>query len=127
MNRMRLRLYLRNEKVLFSLMAVSIGLMVVNLVTVESGLVGAVGAVLYFVIGGNFVGVYLLKEEQPLVRVSLGALVLLSVMGLLGWVFIIFRGLGIVETAVVLAATFGFVVVVVRFKRANGVKGEGST
>lgn len=119
-------MYVRNERILFSLMALSIVLMVLNLVTVKSALIGAFGAVLYFLIGGNFVGVHLLREQQPLVRVSLGALVLLSLMGLMGWVFIIFRGLGIVETAVVLAATFCFLVLVVRFKGAKGFEGEGS-
>jgi membrane-associated PAP2 superfamily phosphatase len=127
MNSMRLSLHLRNEKVLFSLMAFSIVLIVLNLVTIKSALIGTVASILYFLIGGNFVGIHLLKEEQLLERVSLGSLALLSLMGLMGWAFIIFRGLGIVETAIVLAATFCFVVVVVRFKRANGVKGEGST
>lgn len=108
----RLSRYAKSEKFLFSMMALSAIVIVSNHVTVNSALIGACGSILYFLIGGNFVGAYLLKEEQLLVRVSLGALVLLSLMGLMGWVFIIFRGLGIMETAVVLAATLFFVVLV---------------
>jgi len=114
---------MKNEKFLFSLMGVCILLIVLNQVTVESALIGACGAILYFLIGGNFLGVHLLKEEQLLVRVSLGALVLLSLMGLMGWVFIIFRGLGIKEIAVVLAATW-FFVVFVRYIGSRSLKGK---
>jgi hypothetical protein len=123
MKSMSLSLYLRNEKILFSIMAFSVVLIVLNLVTIKSALIGTVGSILYFLIGGNFVGVHLLGEEQPLVRVSLGALVLLSLMGLMGWLFIIFRGLGVMETAVVLAAALSFVVFA-RYLGSKGLKGK---
>lgn len=119
----RLSRFMKSEKFLFSLMGLSIILIVLNLVTVKSALIGACASILYFLIGGNFVGVHLLREEQLLIRVALGAFVLLSLMGLGGWAFIIIRGLGVTETAVILAATL-FFVVFVRYKVGKSLKGK---
>lgn len=111
---MKLNFRIEDRKFLFSLLALAIALIVVNQFTIKSMVLGVCGSVTYFLIGGYLTGRYLLKEEQLMISVSLGALVLLALMGLAGWIFIIFRGLGVIEMAVILVAAFSFLVLVVR-------------
>lgn len=113
---MKLSQQVKDTRFLFLLQALAIVLIVANLLTVKSLLIGFCGSVLYLLIGGNFVGLYLLEEKQVFVRVALGVLVLLLLMSVLGWLFIIFRGLGVFETAAVLVATFAFLMLVAKLK-----------
>lgn len=111
---MKLNFRVEDRKFLFSVLALAIALIIVNQFTIESMILGLFGSVTYFLIGGYLTGHYLLKEEQLMISVSLGALVLLALMGLVGWVFIIFRGLGVTEMAAILVAAFSFLAVVAR-------------
>lgn len=111
---MKLNFRVEDRKFLFSVLAFAITLIIVNQFTIKSMVLGMCGSVTYFLIGGYLTGRYLLKEEQLMICVSLGALVLLALMGLVGWVFIIFRGLGVIEMAAILVAAFSFLVLVVR-------------
>lgn len=113
---MKLKRYITDVKFGFVWLAFAIFLIVMNGVTVKSAIIGLCGSLIYFLIGGNLVGTYLLEEEQLLVRVSLGGLIILSLLGLFGWLFIIFYRLGIFETAAVLAATLVLLILMVKLK-----------
>jgi len=113
---MKLGLRIKDTKFLFLLLALAIIVIVANQLTVKSLLIGLCGAALYLLIGGNFVGVYLLEEKQVLVRVSIGTLVLLLLMSILGWLFIIFYRLDVFETAAILVATSAFLMLMVKLK-----------
>jgi hypothetical protein len=121
---MRLQFRVEDERFLFSFLAFCIILIIGNQFTIKSVVLGICGSVLYFLIGGYLTGGYLLDEDQLMVRVALGALVLLAFMGLVGWVFIIFRGLGAVEVAVIMVAAFSFLLLLTR-PRARRVFGIG--
>lgn len=111
---MKLNFRVEDKKFLFSVLAFAIALIIVNQFTIKSMVLGICGSVTYFLIGGYITGHYLLKEEQLMICVSLGALVLLALMGLVGWVFIIFRGLGVIEMTAILIAAFSFLAVLAR-------------
>jgi hypothetical protein len=101
---------MKKRNILFLLLALAIILIITNQFTVKSMVLGVCGSVIYFLIGGYLTGRYLLKEKQLMISVPLGVFTLLALMGLVGWVFIIFRGLGVSEVAVILIAAFIFLV-----------------
>jgi len=113
---MKLSFHIRDTRVLFLLLALALVLIVANQLTVKSMLIGLCGSIAYLLIGGNFVGAYLLEEKQVVVRVSLGVVVLLLLMSILGWLCIIFYKLGVFETAAVLVATYAFLALMVKLK-----------
>ena len=113
---MKLSLHAKDTKFLFALQALAIVLIVGNQLTVKSMWIGLGGSVLYLVIGGNFVGIYLLEEKQALIRVLLGMLVLLLLMSILGWLFIVLYKLGVFETAAILVATYAFLMLITKLK-----------
>lgn len=113
---MKLNELFRSRKGIFFLLALAIFFIVVNQMTLKSMFIGFVASVAFFLIGGHIVGVGLFKEKEIIVQVSLGALTLLTLMGFMGWFFIIFSRLGATETAMILGAVFVFLLLVEKRK-----------
>jgi len=88
----------------FFLLALSFLMVIViffNYRTFRLSVVGVAASVVYIFINGDFIGRKFFREEK--LRLPLGILLLVVLMGLLGWVFIVFYRLRITEVVAVLA------------------------
>lgn len=74
-----------------------------NLTTVKSTVVGVVAAVIYFLINGAFLGTSFFADQSSLVKLTLGTLLLIMFLGLVGWIIVVIYVLDIVTVVLVLA------------------------
>lgn len=108
----------RSRRFLMSCLLSATVLIMVNQIWLGSSYVGVGASFVYILIGGYFVGVVLFKDEQLVVKASLGVFFLLCFMSVLSWIFLIFNfSIGIFESGVVLLATLFFIILVVFGKR----------
>jgi hypothetical protein len=96
----------RDEKLGFTLLAYAAVLTIfVNLSTLQSPILGLIGSAVYFLINGIFLGHSLFGKEDPFFKLMLGILMLLVLLGFIGWLAVIIYDLNIVIFIVVLLMT----------------------
>jgi hypothetical protein len=80
----------------------------VNLNTVESLPVGFVAFSVYFAINSVFLGNVFFKKENVFLRSMLGVLLLITLLGLIGWLAILVYNLDVASFSLVLAIAAAF-------------------
>lgn len=103
----------RNKRFLLLIVFLSLALIMVNQIVLKLMVLGTIASLMYVIVGGYLVGTALFEEEQLVVRLSLGALLLLSFMSFLSWIVVIFNfHIGVFEAGGILLATSLFLVIV---------------
>ena len=84
------KVVVRDENLLFSILClITILIISLNLLFINSFLLGVVASLLYFSINTLFLGHAFFNREKPLSRVLLGALLLFLLLGLISWITMI--------------------------------------
>lgn len=111
---MKLGNLVKGKRFLLSVMFLAVALIMVNQIVLKLMPLGITASLVYILIGGYLLGSVLFKEEQLVVLLPLGALLLLGVMSVLSW-FVIFFGfhIGVLEAGAILLATCLFLLIVV--------------
>jgi hypothetical protein len=73
-----------------------------NTITVRSPAIGVVAAAVYFLINSVFLGMAFFADENSLVRLTLGTLLLIMFIGLAGWIVVVVYVLNLVTVILVL-------------------------
>lgn len=81
----------------------TIAAMFANMTTVKSPAIGVVAAALYFLINSVFLGTAFFADENSLLRLTLGTLLLVMFIGLVGWIIVVVCALNVVTVILVLA------------------------
>lgn len=95
----------RDEKLGFTLLAYVAALTIFfNLRTLQSPALGLLGSAVYFLVNGIFLGHAFFGKEAPFFKLVLGILLLLVLLGCIGWLAVIIYNLNMVMTTLVLLA-----------------------
>jgi len=80
----------------------------INLITIKLSVIGAVGFLLYFLINGIFLADAFFEKEEAFFRLMFGVLLLIMLLGFVGWLTMIIYNLDVPEFTLVLfvVATF---------------------
>lgn len=103
------KIILRYRDIVYFVLSLFMGLMIfINSLIFNSVFIGIFTSITYILINGNFLGCTFFKESD--LKLPLGVLLLIAFLGLLGWLFIVFAGLTIIEVTIVLyiASVFSF-------------------
>jgi len=97
------RIVVRDGKLLFTqLSLLSVLLTFVNMIFIGSAVLGIVPSLIYFLINAMFLGNAFFDDEAPFERLGLGSLLLITIIGLIGWAILIAFGLGVLLTTLTL-------------------------
>lgn len=101
------KLIIHDRKFLFTLSSYVVILAIyVNLNTSRSSVAGIVASILYFLINGSFLGHVFFEKETTFFRLVFGILLLIMLLGFVGWVVMIIYNLDFPRfTLVLLVAT----------------------
>lgn len=86
---------------------VMVSLIFVNQMLIFSAVLGAVTSVVFFFINALFVGWALFRGENAFFRFVLGSLVLLLLLGIVGWLVMIAYNLDVLRSAIALCILAG--------------------
>jgi len=81
----------------------AIAAMFANMTSVKSSAIGVVAAAVYFLINSLFLGTAFFADENSLLRLMLGTLLLVMFIGLVGWIIVVVYVLNVVTVILVLA------------------------
>lgn len=96
-------LIVRDEKLLFTTVSYITTLMIfINLNFSLSPAIGTTASIVYFLINGAFLGRAFFEKEDIIVRLTLGILLLVAVLGILAWAMLIIYNLDMIQTTIVL-------------------------
>jgi len=94
----------RNTKLVFTIISYIIVLTIfINLSATRLPLIGMVASLIYFLINGTILGHALFEKEGSLLRFILGNLLLIMLIGLIGWMVMIAFNLDILRSVIVLS------------------------
>lgn len=103
------KLVVRDERFSFTLVSVFAVLMIfINLNLTNLLLIGAIASILYFLINGTFLGCVFFKGERFVMKLLLGDLVLLALLGFVSWATVVISNLGVANVVIVLLAVTAF-------------------
>jgi hypothetical protein len=94
----------QDRKLLFTLTSYVLVLAVyVNLTAFQTPILGIAASTLYFIINGIFLGHAFFEKEDPFLRVMLGILLLVMLLGFAGWLELIIYNLDVLRFTFALA------------------------
>lgn len=115
----------RDESFLFTMVSFAvIGIMFLNLTFFRSVVVGVVASVGYFLVNGIFLGSAFFEDEDVLLRVILGNLLLLASLGFVGWLVMIIYNLDILRSVLVLCVVTVFSSLINRLRKRRRVSAK---
>jgi hypothetical protein len=92
-----------DKKLLFTLCSFALILGIyINLNFFQSPVIGVVASILYFIINGIFLGHALFKRESAFFRLMFGILLLIMLLGFVGWLALIIYNLDVIRFTLVL-------------------------
>jgi hypothetical protein len=92
-----------DKKHFFTILSYSTILIIfVNLSEFQSPMLGLLASVIYFLINGTFLGHTFFKKEAVFFRLMFGILLLIMLLGFIGWLAIIIHNLDIIRFTLVL-------------------------
>lgn len=96
----------QNKKLIFTIISyLAILAIFVNLNNIKSPLVGLIASAFFFVINAIFLGHAFLENEILFFRFTFGVLLLVMLLGFVGWLIMIIYNLDIIEFTLVLVIT----------------------
>ena len=97
-------LIVRDEKLLFTMVSYIATLMIfINLNFSLSPAIGTTASIIYLLINGAFLGRAFFEKEDIFVRLMLGILLLVAVLGILAWAMMIVYNLDMIQTTLALS------------------------
>lgn len=97
-------LIVRDEKLLFTMVSYIATLMIfINLNFSLSPAIGTTASIIYLLINGTFLGRAFFEKEDIFVRLMLGILLLVAVLGILAWAMMIVYNLDMIQTTLALS------------------------
>ena len=103
------KLIINDQKLLFTMTSYVLILAIyINLSAFQSWVLGSVASIMYFLINGIFLGNAFFKKEDAFFRLMFGVLLLIMVLGFIGWLAVISYNLDVFRFTLVLfvVATF---------------------
>lgn len=92
-----------DKKFLFTMLSfAAILLIFTNLNTVNLPLVGAIASIIYFLVNGAFLAYTFFEKEKPFLRLALGTLSLIALLGVVSWLVMIIHNLDIIRSTIAL-------------------------
>ena len=117
------KLIARDQKLLFTLTSYILILVIyINLNALEYSAVGVVASIMYFLINGTFLGHAFFEKEDLLFRLMFGILLLIMLLGFVGWLAVIIYNLDVVRFTLVL-----FIVTTLSSLLNRGMKNKNVT
>ena len=117
-------LIVHDEKFLFT--AVSyfmVSIIFLNSTFILSTALGITASLLFFLVNTVFLGHTLFEKEIPFVRFMLGSLMLLLLLGIIGWAILIIYNLDIIRSAIALCVLAGLSSTMNRLKTRRAKQG----
>lgn len=100
------QLITRDEKLFFTAISYVITLAIfINLSGFQSPVLGLLASAIYFLINGIFLGHAFFKEETAFFRLMFGLLLLIMLLGFVGWLAVVIHNLDITRFTLVLLIT----------------------
>ena len=97
------KLIIHDQKLLFTLTSYILILAIyINLNAFQSWALGIVASIMYFLINGIFLGNAFFKKEDAFFRLILGVLLLIMLLGFIGWLAVIIYNLDVIRFTLVL-------------------------
>lgn len=97
------KLIIHDKKLLFTLTSYVLILAIyMNLNAFQSWALGIVASIMYFLINGIFLGHAFFKKEDPFFSLMFGILLLIMLLGFIGWLVIVIYNLDIIRFTLVL-------------------------
>jgi hypothetical protein len=95
-----------DKRLLFTLCSFALTLGIyINLSFFQSPVIGVVASVLYFIINGVFLGHAFFEKETAFFRLMFGTLLLVMLLGFVGWLAVIIHNLDVTRFTLVLLIT----------------------
>ena len=96
-------LIVRDEKLFFTIVSYAAVLIIfLNLSAIQSPVVGAIVSIIYFLINGLFLGHAFIEKEEAFLKLLLGNLFLIMLLGFVGWMVMIIHNLDVIRSTIVL-------------------------
>ena len=93
----------RDKKLLFTLCSFVLILGIyINLSFFQSSVIGVVASILYFMVNGIFLGHAFFERESAFFRLMFGILLLIMLLGFVGWLAVILYNLDVIRFTLVL-------------------------
>lgn len=93
----------RDEKLLFTMISYVVILIIfINLSQFQSPILGLLASAIYFLINGIFLGHIFFKKETAFFRLILGLLLLVMLLGFVGWLAVVIYNLDVIKFTLVL-------------------------
>ena len=93
----------RDEKLLFTMISYFVILIIfINLSQFQSPILGLLASAIYFLINGIFLGHAFFKKETAFFRLILGLLLLVMLLGFVGWLAVVIYNLDVIMFTLVL-------------------------
>lgn len=93
----------RDEKLLFTMISYIVILIIfINLSQFQSPILGLLASAIYFLINGIFLGHIFFKKETAFFRSILGLLLLVMLLGFVGWLAVVIYNLDVIKFTLVL-------------------------
>jgi hypothetical protein len=93
----------RDKKLLFTLCSFILILGIyINLSFFQSSVIGVVASILYFMVNGIFLGHAFFERESAFFRLMFGILLLIMLLGFVGWLAVILYNLDVIRFTLVL-------------------------
>jgi len=93
----------RDEKLLFTMISYVVILIIfINLSQFESLILGLLASTIYFLINGIFLGNTFFKKETAFFRLMFGLLLLIMLLGFVGWLAVVIYNLDVIKFTLVL-------------------------
>lgn len=97
------KLIARDQKLLFTLTSYILILVIyINLNALEYSAVGVLASIMYFLINGTFLGHAFFEKEDPVFRLMFGILLLIMLLGFVGWLAVLIYNLDVLRFTLVL-------------------------
>lgn len=77
----------------------------INLNSLKSPLIGLIASLIYLIVNTVFLGNAFFRKENPLSRLVFGILLLIMLLGFVGWIIMIIYNLDVIEFTLVLLIT----------------------
>ena len=88
----------RDEKLLFTMVSYVITLIIfINLIVFQSPILSLPASAIYFLINGIFLGHAFFKKEDTFFRLMFGILLLIMLLGFVGWLAVIIYNLDVIR------------------------------
>jgi len=119
------KLIIEDEKFVATLISyATIFLIFINLTFVQSLILGVASSLTFFLVNGILMGQVFFQKEKPFLRLMLGSLLLIALLGLVSWATMIIHNLDVVSSTIALFVVATITAVISRFelKRSDTAK-----